>query len=172
MKTLLVQIFAISMVLVSTVSAQLKDVEFSVTRQKLDEQKEREGGNTTIVTKEVRYKVTAQNRTFKTIPELEVKYMVFYEVPVPGTKDEVNEDFHKGSEKITNLEGHRSAVFETKPFKLSSSQLDGNWYYASGANSKAKDRVTGVWIKAFVDDKLVGEYVNPSTISRKNDWKE
>jgi hypothetical protein len=171
MKALLTLTFAISLFLVSPASAQLRDVEFTVTRQKLDEQKEREGGNTTITTKEVRYKVTAQNRTFKTIPELKIKYMVFYEAPQPGSHETV-EAFHKGSEVITNFEGNRTSIFETKPFKLTTEQLDGGWVYTSGAKNKAKDRVVGIWIKAYSEDKLVGEYVNPSTLARKNEFKE
>lgn len=171
MKALLFKLFAVSLFCISTASAQLKDVEFTVTRQKLDEQKEREGGNTTITTKEVCYKVTAQNRTFKAIPELKIKYMIFYEAPQPGS-NEVAEAFHKGVETVTNFEGHRSHIFETKPFKLTTEQLDAGWYYSSGARNKAKDRVVGIWIRAYSGDDLVGEYINPTTLSRKNEFKE
>lgn len=171
MKALLAQVLAFSFLAAITASAQLHDIQFSVTRQKLDEQKEREGGNTTIITKEVRYKVTVQNRSFKTIPEIKIKYMIFYEAPQPGTK-EVVEAFHKGSETIMTLEGNDTTTFETKPFKLTSETLDGGWYYAGGASNKSKDRVAGIWIKAFADEKLVGEYVNPSSISKKNTFKE
>ena len=171
MKLLLAQVIAFSLFAVATAPAQLQDVQFTVTRQKLDEQKDRSSGNTTVTTKEVSYKVTVQNRTFKTIPELKVKYMVFYEAPQPGSK-EVLEAFHKGDETITALEGNRSTTFDTKAFKLTSEQLDGGWFYTSGASSKSKDRVAGIWIRAFVDGKMVGEYVNPTTLSKKNDFKE
>ena len=162
---------ALLLLAVATAPAQMSDVQFNVTRKKLDEQKEREGGNTTVITKEICYKVDVQNRTFKDIPELTVKYMIFYEAPQGGT-NEVVEAFHKGSETITALQGNDKTTFETKPFKLTTEQLDGGWYYTTGAKNKAKDRVAGIWLKAFAGDKMVGEYVNPSTLSKKNTWKE
>ncbi len=171
MKSLFAQAMALLLLAVATAPAQMSDVQFSVTRKKLDEQKEREGGNTTITTKEVCYKVDVQNRTFKAMPELTVKYMIFYEAPQPGS-NEVVESFHKGSESIMALKGNDTTTFETKPFKLTTEQLDGGWIYGNGAKSKSKDRVVGIWLRAFADGKMVGEYVNPSTLSKKNTWKE
>lgn len=158
-------------VTLSVASAQLQDVQISVNRQKLDEQKSRQRGTETVTTKEVGYKVTVQNRTFKTIPELQLKYMIFYEEPQPGSK-EAREAFHKGSHVLALLEGNRSATFDTEPLKLTTTELDGNKFYLDGGPNKSKDRVLGVWIRAYAGDKLVGEYVNPSTLSKKNDWKE
>jgi hypothetical protein len=40
-------------------------------------------GNITITTKEIAYTVTVENRTFKPIDELQVKYMTFYLDPNP-----------------------------------------------------------------------------------------
>jgi hypothetical protein len=171
MRALIVRILAISCLVTATSWAQMQDVQFTVTRQKLDEQKSRQGGAMTVTVKDIVYKVTVQNRTFKTIPELNVKYLVFYEAPQPGSS-EVAELSHKGSKIIANLEGNRSSIFETEPFKLSTSQLDGNMLWLDGSPNKSKDRIVGVWFRAYANDKLVGEYINPSTLSKKRDWKE
>lgn len=172
-KQLLTQVIAFSLLAVATTSAQLQDVQLTVTRQKLDEQKSKGNGPVTVTTKEISYRVTVQNRTFKAMPELTVKYMIFYEVPEPGSKDEAAMKSNIGSEKIMSLEANRSTEFDTKPFKLTTEQLEGGWVYTSGAPSKSKDRVAGIWVRAYnTEGKIVGEYVNPTTLSKKNDWKE
>ncbi len=156
----------------TVVVAQAQDLQISATRQKLDETKERPGGPFTITTKEIVYKATVLNRTFKTISDIEVKYMIFYEVPHPGSDERPSDEIHKGVAKLVSIEGNRSATFNTTPIKLSSETLDGGWTYGTGASNKTKDRVTGVWFRAYAGGKMVGEYINPSTISKKNDWKE
>lgn len=171
-KPLLTQVIALSLLAVATASAQLQDVQLTVTRQKLDEQKSKGNGPTTITTKEVSYRVTVQNRTFKAMPELTVKYMIFFEMPEPGTKESTTKS-NTGSEKIMSLEANRSTTFDTKPFKLETEQLDPGWVYANGSANKSKDRVAGIWVRAYnTEGKIIGEYVNPTTLSKKNDWKE
>lgn len=152
--------------------AQMQDVQISATRLKLDETKERPGGPVTITTKEIVYKVTVQNKTFKTLSDIEVKYMIFYEVPHPGTNEKPSDEIHKGSGKLTSIEGNRSATFDTTPIKLSAETLDGGWVYSGGVSHKTKDRVTGVWFRAYAGGKLIGEYANPTTVAKRNDWKE
>ena len=173
MKTLFAHVIALSILAVASASAQLQDVQLTVTRQKLDEQKSKGNGPVTVTTKEISYRITVQNRTFKAMPELTVKYMIFYEVPEPGSKEDATVKSNIGSEKIMSLEANRSTEFETKPFKLTTEQLEGGWVYTSGASTKTKDRVAGIWVRAFnAEGKMVGEYVNPTTLSKKNDWKE
>ena len=41
--------------------------------RKLDEQQNRQGGNVTVTTKETAYRVTLENRSFKTITQLQAK---------------------------------------------------------------------------------------------------
>lgn len=172
MRTFLGQILAGIVFLSGTAFAQLQDVQITATRQKLDEQKKREGGPVTITTKDIAYEITVQNKTFKPLTELQVKYMVFYLDPKPGSADKPVELSLKGAETLTNLEGNRSVSFTTKPVKLTTEELDGGWYWTGGGSSRTKDKVSGVWIRAFANGKIVGEYANPSTVSRKNEWKE
>lgn len=152
--------------------AQLQDVQITATKKRLDEQKQRADGNKTITTKDVTYTVSVQNKRFNVQPEIIVKYRIFLENEAAGSTADGVIKTHKGSETLTNLAANATATFETKPFQLTTEDLDGGWYYATGATNRAKDKVKGIWIRAYADGKIIGEYANPSTISKKNDWKD
>jgi hypothetical protein len=165
------QVLATLLMMSTFAVAQLYDVQISSAPRKLDEQKDR-SGNVTVTTKEIAYKVTVENRAFKTIPELQIKYMIFYVDPKPGSREKPIEAHHKGSETLTNLASNRTTTFETIPFKLSKEELDAGWYWVGSGSSRLKDKVTGVWIRAYSNGNLVGEYSNPTTVSKKKEWKE
>jgi len=171
-KMKLLQLFIVLIVVAVPARAQLQDVQLSASRLKLDEQKGREQGNVTVTTKEIVYKITVQSKTFKPLAGLQVKYMIFYADAASGTKEKPAETFLKGSETIANLAGNALVNFNTTPIKLTTEELDAGWYYKSGGSNRAKDKVTGVWIRAYLDGKMVSEYANPTTTSKKNDWKE
>ena len=166
------EVFAILLVISTSAVAQLYDVQISAMPRKLDEQKDRQGSNVTVTTKEIAYKVTVENRTFKTIPELQMKYMIFYVDPKPGSREKPIEASHKGSETLTDLASNRTVTFETIPVKLTKEELDAGWYCVGGSSSRLKDKVPGVWIRAYSNGNLVGEYSNPTTVSKKREWKE
>ena len=159
------------LIFATSVLGQLADVRLMASPKKLDEQKSRQG-NVTLTTKEVAYMVTVENRTFKTIDELQIKYMIFYLDPKPGSSDKPLEVSHKGRETLTNFAANRTAIFETSPLKLIKEELDSGWFYEGGVSGRSKDRVTGVWIRAYVNGEIVGEYSNPTTIARKREWKD
>lgn len=165
------QLIAVLLVTAFPAFAQIQDVQISAAKKKLDEQKER-GANVTVTTKEIVFNVTVQNKRFKAMPEVQVKYMIFLSDEQGGTKEKAVATSHKGSETLTNLAPNATVSFETKPFKLTTEDLDGGWYYASGASNRARDKVNGIWIRAYSEGKIIGEYANPTTVSKKNDWKE
>lgn len=166
------QVLAVLLVAATSAAAQLYDVQISAVPRKLDEQRDRQGGNVTVTTKEIAYKVTVENRTFRAIPELQMKYMIFYVDPQPHTREKPIEAYHTGTETLTDLQSNRAATFETKPLKLTKEELDAGWYWVGSGSSRVKDKVTGVWIRAYSNGALVGEYSNPTTISKKREWKE
>ncbi len=159
-------------VLVTPVHAQMQDVKITASRKKLDETKSREGGNITVTTKEYSYEVTVQNTTFRPIPEITVKYMVFLTDSKSGSTEGAMQKAHTGKETLKDVASRAKVSFGTKPIKLSTEDLDAGWYYATGAENRARDKTNGIWIRAYVDGNMVGEYANPSTIAKKNDWKE
>ena len=71
-----------------------------------------------------------------------------------------------------DLASNRTATFETNPFKLTKEELDAGWYWVGSEKSRLKDKVTGVWIRAYANGTLVGEYSNPTTVPKKKEWKE
>ncbi len=172
MKRSVIQLLVILVTISTSAVAQLHDVQISATPKKIDQQKSRKGEHATVTTKEMAYIVTVENRSFKTFEELNVKYMIFYADSQPGKSEKPIEAHHKGSETLSNLSTNRKAQFETAPFKLEKEELDGGWYYTSGGNGRAKDRVTGVWIRAYANGHLVGEYANPATVSKNREWQE
>ena len=172
MKRLVIQLL-ITLVTISTSAlAQLYDIQISVAPKKIDQQKSRKGEHATVTTKEMAYIVTVENRSFKTFEELNVKYMIFYADSQPGKSEKPIEAHHKGSETLRNLSTYRKAQFETSPFRLEKEELDGGWYYKSGGDGRARDRVTGVWIRAYANGNLVGEHANPTTVAKNREWKD
>jgi hypothetical protein len=151
---------------------ELYDVQISATPIKVDEQKDQQAGKLTVTTKQIAYKVSMENRSFKTMPSLEAKYMIFYIEPKPGSSERPIETFHIGNENLGELVSNRTATFETKPIMLRKKELHAGWYWTGSAKSRLTDRVTGVWIRAYSDGKIVGEYSNPTTVSKTREWKE
>jgi hypothetical protein len=172
MKRPVIQLFIILVTISTSAVAQLYDVQIVATPKKIDQQKSRKGEHATVTTKEMAYIVSVENRSFNTIEELNVKYMIFYADSQPGKSEKPIEAYHKGSQTLSNLSTYRKAQFETEPFKLEKEELDGGWYYGSGGNGRARDRVTGVWIRAYANGNLVGEYANPTTVSKNREWKD
>lgn len=148
------------------------DIQFTVTRKKLDEQRKREGGNQTVTTKEIAYKVTVQNKSFKEVKDVEVKYMVFYDDAKEASTEKAREASFTGRQSIPMLQGNQSETFDTNPLKLTTTELDGGWYYANGGGNRAKDRVIGVWFRAYSNGEMIGEYVNPTSLAKRQVWKD
>ena len=172
MNRTVIQLLVILVTISGSAVAQLLDVQISVAPKKIDQQKGRKGEHSTVTTKEMAYTVMVENRSLKTFDELKVKYMIFYADSQPGRRDKPIEAHHKGSETLRNLSTHRKAQFETASFKLEKEELDGGWFYSSGGDGRARDRVTGIWVRAYTDGNLVGEYANPSTVTKNREWED
>ncbi len=154
------------------VFAQIQDVQITANRKKVDEQKSRVGGPVTVKTKALIYQVTVQNKRFTAIPEVQVKYAIYLADEMGGSTEKAIPVVHRGSETLTNLGPHQSVSFETKPFTLTTEELDAGYVYTTGASNRARDRVAGVWIRAYADGKMIGEYAVPSSVAKKYDWKD
>lgn len=117
MKTTLWQLLIGVIVLTASAQAQLQDVAITVTRKKLDEQKSRQSMET-VTTREYAYTVILSSHSFKSLPMVEVKYMIFYEDAQPGRKEKPETLHVKGKETLANLENNRPVSFE--PSRLNS----------------------------------------------------
>ena len=152
--------------------AGLMDVEIKAMRKKGEESKSREGGPVTKVSTEVIYTITLNSKSFKPIQNLTVKYALFYYDVKAGSTTKPIEAAFRESENVPLLPANGTFTFATKPLTLSTETLDGGWYYGSGASSVANDKISGVWIRAYADGKMVGEYVNPVSLPKRQEWKD
>ncbi len=149
------------------------EIQILPSRTKLDSSKEREGGNTSTESKQIAYTVKVTSNSFKDVADVTIKYNIFYEVTQLGSTAEPEVKVSKGSHVLPILLTNKPVEFQTDSIKLEKASLDGNWYFSSGASSQAKDKVAGLWFKAFDSTgKQIGEYINPSTLSKKQKWKD
>lgn len=139
----------------------------------LDASKEKSKANTTKESKEIAYSVKVTSRAFKELTDITVKYNIFYEVSELGSTAEPEIKVGTGSHVFPSLLTNKPAEFQTEAIKLEKGALDAGWYFKSGASSRSKDRVAGLWFKVFDSTgKQIGEYINPSTIAKKQKWKD
>lgn len=171
MITKLLSVLTLTVLVTSSAMAQMSDVDITASRKKLDEQRSH-SNEVTTVTKEIVYRITLASHTFKPLSNIEVKYMVFYYDTKAGSKDKPVEAFHKGSQTVASLGPNQSVTVDTDSFSLSSNTLDAGWVWANGASARNQDRVTGIWVRAYIDGKMVAELSNPSTIAKRNNWKD
>lgn len=165
--------FPLLSLLLSSVSLMAQDeVKILPSVTKLDSKKAT-GGNVSTESKSIAYTVDVTGSSFSEMKDITVKYNIFYEVVELGEKGDPEVKMTSGSHVIASLPANRSVQFKTVPVKLEKASLDPGWYYSSGASSKARDKVLGVWFKAFdASGKQVGEYINPGTIAKKQKWKD
>lgn len=151
----------------------IDDVIIAPTRKKLEEEKSRSGSNSSEKSKEIAYSVKVTSRSFKELQNVTVKYNIYYEDNELGSKSEGDIKTVSGSHSLPSLLNNKPVDFETKSVELTKDALDGGWYFKGGGKNIAKDRVVGIWFRAFdAEGKQVGEYANPSTVPKKQKWKE
>lgn len=127
--------------------------------------------STNSVTKEetlFQYTVTLANKSFAAVSGLSAQYRIF--IRDDTGKGSVSQQKLKREEftaAIPDMPNAGTYAFDTEAVKLHKSTLDGDSYYVNGARNKSEDKVVGVWIRIYQGDKMVGEYVNPTTLATK-----
>ena len=147
------------------------DVEIHCTPKKVDEQvrKASDGGANT--TKEHwTYEVTVENKTFKDLANLEVKYAIFFKQEKLGVKAAPTPRHQNGSFTIPAMKSHEKKSFTTDAIELSKANLVGNWIYTSGAKPNAQDTLVGLAVRVYQNGQQFAEYANPSTLSNEK-WE-
>lgn len=161
---------AVFVLAAASLQAGLSDVEITASKQKLEENKSKDGISL-VNSKSIAYDITIKSKTSKPLENLDVKYMIFYEDSQPGKVEKAEEKSHAGSEKVALLEANRSVTIATKPLTLTTEELPAGWVYTSGATGRSKDRTKGIWVRVYAGDKLLSEYANPTSIA-KREWKD
>ena len=148
------------------------DLEIHCIPKRVDQNAKMAGDGGAAVTKEHwAYEVTVENRTFKEMDNLDVKYIIFFNQEQLGVKAAATSRRQNGGFTIAALKPHEKKVFTTDSVELSKSHLVGNWIYHSGAKPNATDTLSGLWVRAYQADQLLSDYANPSTLKIQQKWE-
>lgn len=151
----------------------MDDIEITAARKKLDSSKDNPTAGIMTQEKAIIYVATVENTAFKPLENVTVKYNIFYEDVQLGSTAKPTVKSIKGARAFASIPRSDKVEFETDPIKLGNDSLGGNYYFTNGADPRARDKVVGVWFKAFDSaGKVIGEYANPSTVSKKQTWKD
>jgi hypothetical protein len=145
------------------------DVEIHCLPKKVDEATKTTG--TTLGAKEHwNYEVTIENRTFKDLTGIEVKYVLFYKPEKLGERTEEKMKRQNGNAPFAVLKPHEKKVFKTSAVELKKAQLVNDFYYPTGGRQAAQDTLGGLWVRVYQNGQQIGEYANPSTLMREK-WE-
>jgi hypothetical protein len=149
------------------------DLDFSCVARKFDQDVNRgtgEGG--VAVTKESwGYVVTLENKTFKDMEGLEVKYIIFFRQETLGSKAAARLGRKSGSNTIDSIKAHDKTTFDTENVELKQTRLIGNYIFMNGAKPNAEGRLAGLWVRVYQQGKLLAELCRPPQLSSKEKWE-
>jgi len=160
-------VFLSSLVLGQAAHAGMTQIAISVSPKKSAGQ-EKHANNVTQQETLFQYAVKLTNKSFAAVSGLSAQYRIF--IRDDSGKGSVSQQKLKREEftaTIPDMPNAGTYTFDTEAVKLHKSLLDGDRYYLNGARNKSEDKVAGVWIRIFQGDKVVGEYINPSTLATK-----
>src|SRR5437660_11285872 len=80
------------------------------------------------------YAVTIENKTFKDVPNLEIKYLVFEKADKPKASKPSDMKLKQtgGTQAIPLFKKNDKFTFTTEPLELKMSELKGGWHYTDG----------------------------------------
>ena len=131
---------------------------------------DRSGNNHTITTKEKwGYKVTLENRAFRTIDGAEVQYRQFkLDDTLRGGSQLVGV---AGSTTISGLRTGQKFSFETVPVELERQELRAGWVYTDDVKRKVKDGLAGLWIRVMHGGQVAFEWQQPPDLKNNAKWE-
>lgn len=114
------------------------------------------------------YEVSLENKSFKQLDGLELRYVVFFKKEKFGSTDPAESQRQSGSVGVGSLKPHEKKSVATTAVELHKTLLDGDYYFPSGGKERAQDSLVGVWVKVFQNGQQLTEYANPSTLLREH----
>ena len=100
------------------------------------------------------YSISVENRTFKPLANLQVKYIIFYKHSELGVKGPPRKLNKGGVHEIPSVESLAKASFDTDPVTLTKASLvgpeGGYTYFANGAKPTVADTLSGVWVRIYL----------------------
>jgi hypothetical protein len=113
------------------------------------------------------YDVTIENKTFKELTNLDLKYVIFFTQERLGVKADATKRQQSGNFSIDSLKSHEKKSFSANPVELNKSNLVGHWHYESGAKPNAQDTLVGLAVRVYQGGQQFAEFANPSTLLRE-----
>jgi hypothetical protein len=162
---------AITLTLTAAVTfAAPSDVDIHVFPRIVDASQPQNIGHRVLSEEHWQYLVTIENKRFQPLLGVEVRYMTFFTTAALGSKEAPRQEHENGSFAIEALQPHEKKVFTTNPVDLKKAHLVGHRYYINGGRIKAEDALVGLWLRVYQSGQLIGEYANPSTLT-KEQWQ-
>ena len=157
---------------VAQLDAGLSDIEIHVQpKQTKQSGVQPQGGGTRHHTQEQwGYDVTIENKSFKQLDGLELRYVIFSKHEKFGSKDPAETKRANGSLTIGSLKPHEKKLVSTNTVEIDKTQLDGDYYFPDGGKQRAQDSLVGCWVRVYQGGQQVAEYANPSTLLRER-WE-
>ncbi|MES2735338.1 MAG: hypothetical protein V4672_03390 [Verrucomicrobiota bacterium] len=128
----------------------------SFTKDKRDSSKSSRN-NEEITTDTWACNVKLANRSNQTLDGLKMDYEIYY-TQVTG-KQAVTRKM-TGQADVPSIKHLEELVVPTRELKLTTSKLEGGYYYLDGSRSRQKDAIEGVAIKLTHDGKMVYEWAS------------
>ena len=161
-----------SLAVAASLWAALDDIEIHVQPRQTDQSgiKTANGGTAFKSKEHWAYDVALENKTFKPLDNLEVRYVVFVQREQFGSKAVPSLQKEHGSMPVETLKPHEKKVVTTQVVELNKTGLDGGYYFKSGGREKAQDSLVGCWVRIYQGGQQIGEYANPSTLMKER-WE-
>ena len=125
------------------------------------------GGGTNRTRENWVYDVTIENKTFKDLAGLEVKYTIFFTQEKLGVKADPTPHHQNGTLNIPALKPHEKKAFSTDTVELDKANIVGEWHYTNGAKPGAHDTLVGLAVRISQNGQPFAAYANPSTLLRE-----
>jgi hypothetical protein len=147
------------------------DLEIHCVPKRIDQNmKKASDGGANVAKEHWAYDVSIENKTFKELTNLDVRYVLFLTREQLGVKAAPTPEREKGSFSIDILKPHEKKTLTTNSVELSKSNLVGNWIYPSGAKPNAQDSLVGVAIRVYQAGQSFADFANPSNLAREK-WE-
>lgn len=78
----------------------------------------------------------------------------------------------QGSGNIKSLISRQEATIESKPIPMRETKLEKGYYWTKGGDDRSEDKIDGVWVKVFLNDVLVEEFIDPEDLPEREKWKK
>jgi hypothetical protein len=118
----------------------------------------------------VHYEITIKSTATLPLTDLTVISRTYKRADQSERGSSLDRVYEEAKEQVAKIDPGKEVVVKTAKQTLTSSKLDGDFEYISGAKRKTEDRVGGVWLRVYKGDILVGEFADPKSLKELESW--